>query len=45
MDGLSHITDMFQGRIFHPNKLARICEEIKIMVLEIESGKEALPSR
>jgi small subunit ribosomal protein S1 len=40
LDGLLHINDMSWGRIFHPNELVRVGEEIEVMVLEIDPEKE-----
>ncbi|MGB2823956.1 MAG: 30S ribosomal protein S1 [Phycisphaerae bacterium] len=42
IDGLLHITDMSWGRIGHPSELVKIDEEIEVVVLNVDQGKEKI---
>ncbi|HUU60590.1 MAG TPA: 30S ribosomal protein S1, partial [Phycisphaerae bacterium] len=40
LDGLLHITDMHWGRINHPSEMVKVGEEIEILILHVDRGKE-----
>ncbi len=40
IDGLLHITDMSWGRIGHPSELLKVGQDIDVVVLDINRGKE-----
>lgn len=40
LDGLLHITDMSWGRVKHPSEMIKIGEEVKVKVLNFDSGTE-----
>lgn len=40
LDGLLHITDMSWGRIQHPSEMVKQGEEIEVMIMEIDRGRE-----
>src|SRR5213593_3228410 len=40
LDGLLHITDMSWGRIGHPSEILKVGQEIDVVVLDINRGKE-----
>lgn len=40
LDGLLHITDMSWGRIQHPSEMVKQCEEIEVIVIEVDRDRE-----
>jgi small subunit ribosomal protein S1 len=40
MDGLLHITDMSWGRINHPSEVAKVGQELEVMILDVNLEKE-----
>jgi small subunit ribosomal protein S1 len=40
MDGLLHITDMSWGRINHPSEVAKVGQELEVMILDVNMEKE-----
>ncbi len=40
LDGLLHITDMSWGRISHPSEVVKVGQELEVMVLDIDLGKQ-----
>lgn len=41
-DGLLHVTDMSWGRINHPSEMLKVGQEIKVMILGIDTEKERI---
>ena len=42
MDGLLHITDMCWGRLSHPSNLVKLGDEIDVVVIGIDQGKQKI---
>ncbi|MBN2450184.1 MAG: 30S ribosomal protein S1 [Lentisphaeria bacterium] len=40
MDGLLHITDMSWGRVNHPSEVVKVGEEIDVMILDVDRGRQ-----
>ena len=40
LDGLLHITDMSWGRISHPSEMLKVGEEVKIVIISVDTERE-----